>query len=380
MNAHKKCIFKCLAVIALVASSTLSFANNYPQWWLDRGVISSNTNATPNDFALANQGQLKWMATQCAKEFEFRLPGGAGASVWGIINDFSRMDNNAALNVGQLKKAVQPFYDRLYPDHTNAYPVGRAGKYPWSYPDGLCNDYASVNIGQLKCVFSFDLDRSGLGASAMVSVSGNISYSGSQQGKVTVLAALTEAGWARAYSITLNQPGSYTITNISAGRSVWVRVFIDTDNNGVGNGSEPWGNCALNPFSPTSNVSSVNITLKDAGAGCDGVPDWWKLNHFGSLAQNGSMDFDNDGLNNYQEFLVGTDPAKSDTDGDGLNDNVDPHPLSVDADANGLSDKAEAAFSASTNRYGTTGVLIHVFDKGWYRATETNLTLISLGE
>lgn len=364
----------------LVLMPTVLWAGNAPQWWIDRGVINSSTNAIPNDFASANQGQLKWIAIQCAKEFDARLTNGAGADIWGTIAGFSRTNNNDVLNVGQLKKVIQPFYDRLYPDYTNAYPQGLFGKYPWSFPEGLRNDYALVNIGQLKWVFSFDFESAGVATARTVTVSGNITYTGTHTGSVMVVASPTEGGWGRAYSKVLSVPGSYSISNLPSGRQYWLRAFRDTDGNGAGNGTEPWGNSVQNPLCPSANVSNVNITLSDAGDDGDGLPDWWELKYFGSLAQNGASDTDGDGLTNAQELLAGTDPTKADTDGDGLNDGVDPFPLTADADKNGLSDGAEAAFSVSTNSCGSGGVLIHIPDKSWYHVIGTNLTLIPLGE
>lgn len=368
-------------ICGLIVQAGAASTNNYPQWWQERGVVSSDTNATPNDFALANQGQLKWIATQCAKEFESRLTNGAGSEIWDVVSTFAHTNNNDVLNVGQLKKVVQPFYDRLYPETTNAYPAGLAGRYPWSFPEGLRNDYAAVNIGQLKWVFSFDFDRAGLSTSAVFTVSGSVNYSGNQQGNIIVLASFTEGSWARAWSATISQPSSFTINGIPSGRPVWVRAFMDTDGNGIGNDSEPWGNSAQNPLVLSNDVTGVDIALADAGdSDGDGLPDWWELNHFGTLSQTGTSDSDGDGLTDAQELAAGTDPTKADTDGDGLNDGVDPHPLTADADGNGLSDSAEAALSFSTNSYGADGVLIHIPDKRWYHVIETNLTLIPLGD
>jgi hypothetical protein len=375
----KKLLIPLIFGLVLIQSGRAA-TNDYPQWWLDREVISSATNATPNDFSLANQGQLKWIAMQCAKEFESRLTNGAGSDIWGTVSGFSHTNNNDVLNVGQLKKIVQPFYDRLYPEMTNAYPQGLPGKYPWSFPQGLRNDFAAVNIGQLKQVFSFDFDRVGLSTSSVFSISGSVNYSGNQQGNIIILASFAEGSWARAWATTIGQPGSYTITGIPSVRPVWIRAFMDTDGNGIGNDSEPWGNSGLNPIVLTNDVTGVNITLADAGDDGDGLPDWWELNHFGSLSQNGTSDFDGDGLTDAQELAAGTDPTKADTDGDGLNDGVDPHPLAADADGNGLSDSVEASLAASTNSYGAAGVLINIPDKSWYHVIETNLTLIPLGD
>ena len=60
----------------------------------------------------------------------------------------------------------------------------------------------------------------------------------------------------------------------------------------------------------------------------DGIPDAWELNH--GLDPNdlldGAMDPDGDGLTSVQEYQRGTDPRNADTDGDTVNDGVDPAP------------------------------------------------------
>jgi hypothetical protein len=57
-------------------------------------------------------------------------------------------------------------------------------------------------------------------------------------------------------------------------------------------------------------------------ADCDGLPDAWEIAH--GLNPNDPSDafadLDGDGLNNREEFAIGTDPRKADTDGDGVND------------------------------------------------------------
>ncbi len=53
----------------------------------------------------------------------------------------------------------------------------------------------------------------------------------------------------------------------------------------------------------------------------DGLPNWWEEKHFGDpTGANADEDVDGDGLTNLEEFLLGTDPNKPDTDGDGLLD------------------------------------------------------------
>ena len=59
-----------------VAIPLVILAAIYPSWWTLRGVVDTNAIVT-NDFAIANLGQLKWMATKAAVEFDASIPGGA---------------------------------------------------------------------------------------------------------------------------------------------------------------------------------------------------------------------------------------------------------------------------------------------------------------
>ena len=58
----------------------------------------------------------------------------------------------------------------------------------------------------------------------------------------------------------------------------------------------------------------------------DKIPDWFEYTYFGNLetagpgSVDGYTDYDNDGLNDYYEFLSGTSPLHKDTDGNGVND------------------------------------------------------------
>ncbi len=52
----------------------------------------------------------------------------------------------------------------------------------------------------------------------------------------------------------------------------------------------------------------------------DELPDDWETTHFGNLDQDGTSDYDDDGLTNLEEYKLGTDPTKPDTDDDGWSD------------------------------------------------------------
>ena len=118
-----------------------------------------DTNAVPNDYAAVNQGQAKWMAVQAAAELDRLLPGGMGSSISNMIAGFTSGTNDLPLNLGQMKHLAAPFYDRIRAEgFTNALPPGLVGVYPWTDAPSDDNDFAIANIGQLKRVFSFDLE------------------------------------------------------------------------------------------------------------------------------------------------------------------------------------------------------------------------------
>lgn len=58
---------------------------------------------------------------------------------------------------------------------------------------------------------------------------------------------------------------------------------------------------------------------------------------------------DDDGLTDYDEYYSGTDPRNGDTDNDGANDDIDPHPLKWDGDEDGLCDGLELQLGTNPN-------------------------------
>ena len=136
--------------IALWAMFSLASAS-IPGWWQTRPVVEQGVDT--NDFAIANLGQLMNIAYQAYEEMEdvYAHAGGAGQGVRQVMtNDFAGVSNAfSALNLGQLKKVAQPYYDRLIE-------FGEAVDYPWS-STSVTNDYALANIGQVKHLFSFDV-------------------------------------------------------------------------------------------------------------------------------------------------------------------------------------------------------------------------------
>lgn len=91
----------------------------------------------------------------------------------------------------------------------------------------------------------------------------------------------------------------------------------------------------------------------------DSIPDWWEiffgLNRLDS--SDASLDLDGDGLTSLQEFLAGTNPNNSDSDGDGVEDDLDFAPLDpnvqdADSDGDGMGDRYEAQFGFDPNDSG----------------------------
>jgi len=97
---------------------------------------------------------------------------------------------------------------------------------------------------------------------------------------------------------------------------------------------------------PIINAVTLEEVLPPTDTDKDGLQDEWERLSFGDLSQTGSGDKDGDPLTNSQEFTLGSDPNKSDGDGDGLSDGQEvnttkTNPAKADSDSDGLSDGAE---------------------------------------
>ncbi|MBI1178145.1 hypothetical protein GC207_11985 [bacterium] len=66
-------------------------------------------------------------------------------------------------------------------------------------------------------------------------------------------------------------------------------------------------NLVAGDFNETRDVYTATLSLPDSDG--DGLPDSWELTWFGTLARDGSGDFDNDGVSDHDEFVAGTNPT-----------------------------------------------------------------------
>jgi hypothetical protein len=123
-----------------------------PAWWAQRGVIQPG--AGLDDYAVINQGQLKNLVAAAVAEMNANLTGGAGAALNSTVSAWNASpqtaDDFAAVNIGQLKATALPVYQRLLaagsiaalPSWANAQAEGG-------------DDFALANLGQAKSLFAF---------------------------------------------------------------------------------------------------------------------------------------------------------------------------------------------------------------------------------
>jgi hypothetical protein len=185
------CKSAALTLTAVLSFAATSFAQSqipsnapsgFPAWWFEWNVIvpTNPTNTSPtwpgdyptsDDYSAINQGTLKNLALGAITELQAQLPAAVLTnsnavalqnliSGW-VTNPATNADSYAAVNQGQLKYLAKQFYDVL---GTGSYTAGlglqptnwTSGAYPWSTNSGA-DPYSLANIGQAKCVFSFDL-------------------------------------------------------------------------------------------------------------------------------------------------------------------------------------------------------------------------------
>jgi hypothetical protein len=257
--------------IALLLQSATAVAPG-PAWWGTQGVLDPY--AVADDFAVANAGQLKYLAAQAAAAMEAGLPGGAGTTINALVAGWNApaaagvtRDNYLAVNQGQLKYVAAPFYDRLNLP------------YPWAGGSGVQDNYLLVNLGQLKQVFSFALNFRTVG-----------------QGPVQIPAATLQAALDAWNALPAKPVGSST---------------DDFDGDGIPNLQEYlMGNALFDALDLDGD--RILDSIEDAHPGVLS-----KLRFADAV-----WDHDGDGVMNYEEVLLGLNLAAATTSGraDGLSD------------------------------------------------------------
>lgn len=109
-----------------------------------------------------------------------------------------------------------------------------------------------------------------------VSVSGAISYSGSETGTIYVLFNTGSNDWSLAKSISMAAPGAYTNDEIGNNQDYWFSAFRDVNGSFARDAWEPWGIYSDSPTLVTGGLSGVDIALQD-------VPSvWGQISYSGS--------------------------------------------------------------------------------------------------
>lgn len=149
---------RVLLVLGLLAVLAVAAYSAAPSWWAVRGTHNGKA---ANDYAVANQGQLKNMAKAARDEMvdKGHFSEEEDNAINNMVNGWYPASpgalDYAPINLGQLKAVAAPFYDVLRAHNVLV-------NYPWSTTIADDLDYGVANIGQLKRVFSFAVSEAPL--------------------------------------------------------------------------------------------------------------------------------------------------------------------------------------------------------------------------
>ena len=225
----------------------------------------------------------------------------------------------------------------------------------WWYGGTLCCEYSDVLV--LNCLINDNSDGAIAVSDADLEIWNSIIWNNSgtpinqyDNSSVTLHHTDIQGGWAGDGTGNINTDPLLTSNGclqalspcIDAGNDAfytWTDIHQET----------PWDD------SSHSNIQSIIDMGMDEYVDIDQdqLADQWELKYFGSLSYTSATDDEaggGDGLNNAQEYVLGTDPMSFDTDEDGLTDadevnlyNTDP--INNDSDYDGMNDGWELAQS-----------------------------------
>lgn len=317
-----------------------------PAWWTGLGVLDPA--AEPNDFAMAVQGQVKWMADRAVRGLDdaSALADGAGPSCFALVASFSPSNNALPVTLGQLKTAASPFWARLAE-------LGSAVQPPWTGA-GASQDFALVNVGQVKSAFSFEMPTS-------FDPDGDDDGDGLTNGRERELGtdphvADTDGdGLEDCYEVVVFGTNPLVADTDGDGAPDGLELVYgsdpfeeDSDGDGLDDGEEmAFGTNPVQRDTDEDGVDDADEIMAETDP-CnpdtdgDGLDDGMELERETNSL---SPDTDGDGAPDGWEVENGSDPLVPDTDGDGLSDGeemeFDSSPASVDSDGDGLLDGEE---------------------------------------
>ncbi|MBM4092469.1 MAG: DUF2341 domain-containing protein, partial [Planctomycetes bacterium] len=108
---------------------------------------------------------------------------------------------------------------------------------------------------------------------ATVTVSGVVSYNGTQPGYIHVVAVTNAGSWTSPWHTTLANPGSFSLGAMPVPATYWIRSYVDANEN---NSNDCWEARGDGLPAPLHLVCSTNvtITLTDPDSNADGLSDW----------------------------------------------------------------------------------------------------------